>query len=108
MAEVGFLEDLEFIASRSADDDDRIERMKDLLIDAESLSPTQRSQIASILTDIVVDASDDVVVRQHAANEIGYYMEAPTTELKQRFENPDEDIDIRYNLQASFRDHFSC
>ena len=94
--------DLDFVADRDADDSDRIERMKDLLIGAEQLSEVEAATIAALLERLVVAHGEDILLRQHAANEIGYYSDSPTEALRRVFLDDAEDRDLRLNLLASF------
>lgn len=97
---------LEFIANRSSDDDERIARIKDLLVDADAYTTEQRHQIGHVLAEIIEERDEDVVLRQHASNDIGYYLNIPSPGLRERFDDLKEDEDLRYNLHFSFKSDF--
>jgi hypothetical protein len=59
-----------------------------------------------VLAEIIEEREEDVVLRQHASNEIGYYWDTPSPGLRERFDDLNEDKDVRYNLQFSFESDF--
>ncbi len=90
------------IRDATRDDVERIEMMKDLLL-LDGISATERRQISEALTGIVLNRKDDLLVRQHAANEIGFYVDAVDPRLSDLCADGAEDLDLRVNLAESLK-----
>ena len=96
--------DLFAIASNSAaKDTDRIAALKELLLDVEG-DVAIASRVADLAAKIVLDRSDNLLVRQHAAQELALYPRPSSADdLIPVLCDADEDIDLRVNLLDAFQ-----
>jgi hypothetical protein len=93
---------IENACDRSRDDVVRIQAIEDLLL--ESTFETDREMAAAALASIVLDTSDEYLIRQIAARDLEFYPNTPEVgRLLSIVLNPEEDLDIRVNLVAGFR-----
>ena len=88
--------------NRDAEDIERIPAMQDLLLEVKE-EAEQSSAISDALTRIASDKEEDVLARQHAANELGFYP-APLllSGLLAVLSDGTDDLDIRVNLLSAF------
>jgi hypothetical protein len=93
---------IETANDRSRDDVVRIRAIEDLLLEA--TDETDLEKAVAALASIVLDMSDDYLVRQIAARDLEFY---PSTREDSRLLsvvlNPEDDLDVRVNLIAGFR-----
>lgn len=65
---------------------------------------TTRASISETLSYIVSDADDDVLVRQHAAKELGFYSQPAELDILLGVVlDSEDDLDVRVNLLEALR-----
>jgi len=84
-------------------DTDRIAALKDILLEVED-DPALAPKAADLASKIVLNRSDDLLVRQHAAQEVALYPRPSlANELTSVLCDAGDDIDLRVNLLDAFQ-----